>query len=206
MGLVTAYGISKTTHPKLLGFLLVFVSSHIINSKSPWLIRKDYTTMYWWPLCHIVSLLCFFTTQWVAYRVLFKSPCKVFLSLACYFSDDSIIGDFNSTAKKIHVQQVLLFLLMFWVHVLQENPLKYSFQDPKNLAVCSHSMGHSAHNSLSAWTDNFIFSDKLLFAPPAKWRCELWNVHFCPVNICTTSHGFILRKLQKKPKKLLLKI
>ena len=99
MGLVTAYGISKTTHPKLLGFLLVFVSSHIINSKSPWLIRKDYTTMYWWPLCHIVSLLCFFTTQWVAYRVLFKSPCKVFFSLACYFSDDSIIGDFNSTAK-----------------------------------------------------------------------------------------------------------
>ena len=45
------------------------------------------------------------------------------------------------------------------IYILQENPLKYFFQDPKNLlAVCSLSMAHSAHNSLSAWTDDFIFS------------------------------------------------
>ena len=62
----------------------------------------------------------------------------------------------------MHVQEVLLFLIMFWVHILQENPLKYFFQDPKNLTVCSFSMAHSAHNSLSAWTDDFIFSHTLL--------------------------------------------
>ena len=63
----------------------------------------------------------------------------------------------------MHVQHGLLFPLMFWVYTLQENPLKYFFQDPKNLAVCSLNMAHSAHNSLSAWTDNFIFSHNLLF-------------------------------------------
>ena len=63
----------------------------------------------------------------------------------------------------MHVQQVLIFLLMFLGHILQENPLKYFFQDPKNLAVCSLNMAHSAHNSLSAWTDDFIFSHNLLF-------------------------------------------
>ena len=63
----------------------------------------------------------------------------------------------------MHVQQVLFFLLMFSVSILQENPRKYFFQDPKNLAVCSLNMAHSAHNSLSAWTDDFIFSHNLLF-------------------------------------------
>ena len=65
----------------------------------------------------------------------------------------------------MHVQQVLIFLLMFLGHILQENPLKYFFQDPKNLAVCSLNMAHSAHNSLSAWTDDFIFSHNLLCLP-----------------------------------------
>ena len=30
------------------------------QQQSHWLIRKNYTTIYWWPLYHIVSLLCFF--------------------------------------------------------------------------------------------------------------------------------------------------
>ena len=54
---------------------------------------------------------------------------------------------------------------MFWVHILQEIPLKYFFQDPKKLAVYSLSGGHSAHNSLSFWTDDFIFTHNLLCLP-----------------------------------------
>ena len=54
---------------------------------------------------------------------------------------------------------------MFRVHIRQENPLKYFFQDPKNLAVYSLSVGHTADNSLSGWTDNFIFSHNLLRLP-----------------------------------------
>ena len=65
----------------------------------------------------------------------------------------------------MHVKQVLLFILMFWVHILQESPLKYFFKDPKNLAVRSLSVGHSAHNNLSAWTDDFIFFHNLLCLP-----------------------------------------
>ena len=96
----------------------------------------------------------------------------------------------------MHVQQVLIFLLMFLGHILQENPLKYFFQDPKNLAVCSFSVGHSSHNSLSAWPDDFIFSHNLLFLR----HLQNGVVHLCPVNFCTTSQGIILRKLQKNIK------
>ena len=69
------------------------------QQQSPWLRRKNYIKMYWWPLCHIVSLLCLFKTQWVAYGVLFKSPCIIFFYFNCCFSDDSIIGNFNSAGK-----------------------------------------------------------------------------------------------------------
>ena len=47
------------------------------QQQSPWLIRKNYTTMYWWPLGHIISLPCLFNTQWVSYGVLYKSLCII---------------------------------------------------------------------------------------------------------------------------------
>ena len=55
-------------------------------------------------------------------------PAKSFFSMACCSSDKSIIGNLNSTAKNASATSP---------HVLQENPLKYFFQDPKNLAVSS---------------------------------------------------------------------
>ena len=69
------------------------------QQQSPWLIRKNYTTMYWWPLGHIISLPCLFNTQWVSYGVLFKSLCII---VFCCSSDHSILGNLNSTAKSAH--------------------------------------------------------------------------------------------------------
>ena len=83
----------------------------------------------------------------------------------------------------MHVEQVLIFLLMFWVHVLQENSLKYFLQDRKNLAVCSLSIVLSAHNSLSAWTDKFIFSDNLLCLPHLQNGTENSEMCICALLI-----------------------
>ena len=85
---------------------------------------------------------------------------------------------------------------MFWVHVLQENSLKYFFQDPKNLAVCSLSV--AILNSLTALTDDFIFSQNFLCLPHLQnGIANSEMVYLCPVNFCTTSWGFFLKKLQK---------
>ena len=72
---------------------------------------------------------------------------------------------------------------MFWVYVLQENPLKYFLQDPKNLAVCSLSIGLSAHNSLTAWTDDFIFSHNLLCLPHLQNGIENSEMCICALLI-----------------------
>ena len=51
-----------------------------------------------------------------------------FFNLDCCSSDNSIIGNFNSTGENVSGTSPCL---------LQENPLKYFFQNPKSLALCS---------------------------------------------------------------------
>ena len=70
------------------------------------------------------------------------------------------------------VQQVLLFLLMFWVHVLQENPLKHFFQDPKNPTLTQRR--HFEQFNCLNWRFYF-FLEFAVLAPPAKWRFKPWK-------------------------------
>ena len=70
------------------------------------------------------------------------------------------------------VQQVLLFLLMFWVHVLQENPLKHFFQDSKNPTLTQRR--HFEQFNCLNWRFYF-FLEFAVLAPPAKWRFKLWK-------------------------------
>ena len=101
----------------------------------------------------------------------------------------------------MHMQQVLLFLLMFWVHILQDNLLKYFFQEHKNLAVCSLSVGHSVHNSLSAWTDDFIFSHNLLCLPHLQNGVTNSEVCICALLIFTLQVKGLFSGNYKKNKK-----
>ena len=104
------------------------------------------------------------------------------------------------------MQQVLLFLLMFWVHILQDNLLKYFFQDHKNLAVCSLSVSHSAHNSLSAWTDDFIFSHNLLCLPHLQNGVTNSEVYICALLIFTLQvKGLFSGNYKKNIKKIKIK-
>ena len=99
------------------------------------------------------------------------------------------------------MQQVLLFLLMFWVHVLQENPLKLKVFFPRPQKSCSvltqHCHFEQLVNGCLNWRFYFFSEFGAVFFLPAKWHHELWNGVFEP---CYFLH-YKLRSSQVKLQK-----